>query len=85
MPREEVSLSARNLRVAGGAHGPECSVDVGADAVGHALAVALPGQPVLLPAVLLVTRLPVHQQADEIDHVEIGQNVIKTCRGTKLT
>lgn len=53
-------------------------VDVGEDAVGDALAVPLPGQPVLLLAVVLVTSLPVHQQADEIDHVEIGQNVIKT-------
>lgn len=47
-------------------------VDVGEDAVGDALAIPLPGQAVLLLTVVLVTSLPVNQQADEIDHVEIG-------------
>jgi len=53
-------------------------VDVGDDAVGHTLAVLLPGPAVLRPALALVTRLAVHQQHGEVDHVEIGQNVLKT-------
>lgn len=57
-------------------------VDERHDAVGHALAVLLPGQPVLPPAVALITRLAVDQQHGEVDHIEIGQNVLKTC-GTR--
>lgn len=52
-------------------------VNVRKDAVGHAPAVLLPGQPVLLPALVLVSGLSVDQQQGEVDHIEIGQNVIK--------
>lgn len=47
-------------------------VDVGEDAVRDALAIPLPGQTILLLTVVLITSLSMHEQADEIDHVEIG-------------
>lgn len=47
-------------------------VDVGENAVRHALAIPLPGQAILLLTVVLITSLSMHKQADEIDHVEIG-------------
>lgn len=53
-------------------------VDVGHDAIGHASAVLLPGPAILRPALALITRLAMKQQQGKVDHVEIGQNVLKT-------
>lgn len=55
------------------------SVHVGQHAVGHAPAVLVPGQAVLPPALALVAGFPVDQQHGEVDHVEIGQNVVEAC------
>lgn len=55
------------------------SVDVGQDAVGHALAVAVPGHAVLPPALALVAGFAVGEQHGEVNHVEIRQNVVKAC------
>lgn len=66
------SLAAALLGRAGGL------VHVGEEAVGHALAVLVPGHAVLPPALALVPCLPVHQQHGEVDHVEIGQGVLET-------
>lgn len=57
-----------------------CSVDVGHDAVGHTLAVCMPGPAVLLQAVQLVSSLSVHQQHDEVEEVEVGEQVGCPCR-----
>lgn len=56
------------------------SVHVGDDAVGHALAVLVPRQAVLPPALALVPGLAVHEQHGEVDHVEVGQDVLETTR-----
>lgn len=74
----------RALRRRGGRAEARRLVDVGDDAVGHAPAVLLPGQAVLPPAVALITGLAVHQQYGEVDHVEIGQNVLKTCGAQQM-
>lgn len=58
------------------------SVDVGDDSVGHSAAVLLPGRSVLRSALSLVSRLPVHQQHAEVQHVEVRQDVGEPCGGT---
>ena len=55
------------------------SVDVGQDAVGHTLAVPVPGHAVFLPALALVPSFSVDKQQGEVNHVEIRQNVVKAC------
>lgn len=56
------------------------SVHVGEDAVGHALAVLLPGQAVLPPALVLITGLSMDKQRGEVEDVEVRQEVVKACR-----
>lgn len=51
------------------------SVDVGEYAVGHALAVLLPGQAVLPPALVLITGFSVDEQHGEVDDIEVRQEV----------
>lgn len=56
------------------------SVNVREDAVGHALAVLLPRQAVLLLTLVLIAGFSVDEQHSEVNHVEIRQDVIKTTR-----
>lgn len=62
---------------------PARSVHVGEDAVGHALAVPVPGHAVLPPALALVPGLPVHEQHGEVQHIEVGQDVLEAWGATE--
>lgn len=56
------------------------SVNVGEYAVGHTLAVLLPGEAVLPPALVFITGLSMDKQGSEVDDIEVRQEVVKACR-----
>lgn len=56
------------------------SVNIGEYAVGHSLAVLLPGQAVFPLALVLITGFAVDKQRSEVDDIEVRQEVVKACR-----
>lgn len=56
------------------------SVNVWEDAVGHTLTVLFPSHTVFPLTLALITGFSVDKQHGEVDHIEIRQNVLKTCR-----
>lgn len=56
------------------------SVNVGDYAVGHALAVLLPGQAVLPPALVFITGFSMDKQCGEVDDIEVRQDVVEACK-----
>lgn len=53
------------------------SVNIGQYAVGHSLAVLLPGQAVLPLTLVLIPGFAVDKQHSEVDDVEVRQEVVK--------
>lgn len=56
------------------------SVNIGQYAVGHALAVLLPGQAILPLTLVLIPGFAVDKQHGEVDDIEVRQEVVKPCR-----
>lgn len=70
-------VSERRLTCRGTEHG---SVNIGQYAVGHTLAVLLPGQAILPLTLVFITGFAVDKQHGEVDDIEVRQGVVKPCR-----
>lgn len=55
-------------------------VDVRKYAVWYTLTIPFPCQTILFLTVMFITSFSMNKQADEINHIEIWQNVIETCK-----
>lgn len=67
-------VSERRLTCGGTERG---SVNIGQYAVGHALAVLLPGQAILPLTLVLIPGFAVDEQHGEVDDIEVRQEVVK--------
>lgn len=55
-------------------------VDVRKYAVWYTLTIPFPCQTIFFLTMMFIASFSMNKQADEINHVEIRQNVIKTCK-----
>lgn len=60
------------------------SEQAGEDAVRHRFAVLVPSRAILPPTLMLISGLPMHQQDDQVNQIEIRNHVIKTCRSREM-